>query len=180
METREKADLSYGEMTKRVRNVSRSMVLSAVLLGISLLAAQSAPPSPSPAVAAPEYSGMYTFLKEGEFVQLTVEDGLVTGFVSRYGDAESDHGVFLEQFFKEAKLDGKKLTFTTQTVHGVFYEFKGTVERGEGKNVGDEAYYVLKGKLTQSTTDAAKKSSSQSREVVLKAFPQDMGDEPAK
>ncbi len=123
---------------------------------------------------------MYSFLKEGEFVQLTVEDTRVSGFVSRYGEAESDHGAFLDQFFKEAKLDDKKLSFTTQTVHGVWYEFKGTIERGDGKNVGDEAYYVLKGKLTQNTTDAAKKTSSQSREVVFKAFPKDLGDEPSK
>ena len=38
-----------------------------------------------------QYSGMYSFLKEGEFVQVTVEEaGPVTGFVSRYGDLESD------------------------------------------------------------------------------------------
>jgi len=38
-----------------------------------------------------QYSGMYSFLKEGEFVQVTVEDdGRVTGFISRYGDGDSD------------------------------------------------------------------------------------------
>ena len=124
---------------------------------------------------------MYSFLQEGEFVQLTVEDaGRVTGFVSRYGDQESDRGAFLDQFFKEGKLDGKKLSFTTQTVHSVWYEFKGTVERGEGKKVGDEAYYVLKGTVTQYTTDTNKKTSSKSHDVVLKAFPQDLGDTPPK
>src|SRR5207302_8336977 len=101
-----------------------------------------------------EYSGMYTFLKEGEFVQVTVEDaGHVTGFISRYGDGESDKGAFLDQFFKSGKLDGNKLTFTTETVHGVWFDFKGTVERGEGKKPGDEAYYVLKGTLTQNSSD---------------------------
>jgi hypothetical protein len=156
------------------------MVSAAVMLAGSLLAAQSNPPNPAPTTPAADYSGMYSFLKEGEFVQLTVEDGRVTGFVSRYGEQESDQGAFLDQFFKEAKLEGKKLSFTTQTVHGVWYEFKGTVERGEGKNVGDEAYYVLKGRLTQYATNADKKTSSQSREVVFKAFPADLGDEPAK
>ncbi len=155
------------------------MVFAAALLASSLLAAQSSPPAPA-AKPAEDYSGMYSFLKEGEFVQLTVEDGRVTGFVSRYGEQESDQGAFLDQFFKEAKLEGKKLSFTTQTVHGVWYEFKGTVERGEGKSVGDEAYYLLKGKLTQYVTNADKKTSSQSREVVFKAFPADLGDEPAK
>jgi hypothetical protein len=118
---------------------------------------------------------MYNFLREGEFVQLTVEDqGHVTGFVSRFGDSESDRGAFLDHFFKQGKLDGNKLTFTTQTVHGVWFEFRGTVERGEGKKTGDEAYYVLKGTLTENATDEAKKTTSRSREVALKSFPQDM------
>ena len=129
--------------------------------------------APKPAQRPGEqYSGMYTFLKEGEFVQVTVEDeGRVTGFVSRYGDLDSDKGAFLDQFFKTGKLEGTTLAFTTTVVHGLSYEFKGTVERGDGKKPGDEAYYVLKGTLTEHMTDANQKSSSRSREVVFKAFP---------
>jgi hypothetical protein len=152
-----------------------------VVLMNSLLTAQASPQNAAPAKSAEDYSGMYSFLKEGEFVQLTVEDGgQVTGYVSRYGDDDSDKGAFLNQFFKQAKLDGKKLTFTTQTVHGVWYEFRGQVERGEGKNVGDEAYYVLKGRLRRHTTDAQGRVTSKVHDVVLKAFPKDLGDEPPK
>ena len=126
------------------------------------------------------FSGMYSFLKEGEFVQVTVEDdGRVTGFISRYGEGQSDKGAFLDQFFKSGKLEGNKLNFTTDTVHGVWFEFKGTVERGEGKNPGDEAYYVLKGTLTQNSTDVDKKVSSHTRDVLFKVFPQDAGPAPA-
>jgi hypothetical protein len=136
---------------------------------------------PVPKKPAEDYSGMYAFLQDGEFVQVTVEDaGRLTGFVSRYGDLESDRGAFLDQFFKKAKLDGKKLSFTTDTVHGVWYDFKGAVERGEGKNVGDEAYYVLKGTLVQYSTDANKKTLAKSREVSFKSFPQDFGNGPEK
>jgi hypothetical protein len=150
-------------------------------LSSALLAAQKPPQDTAPAKPAEDYSGMYAFLQEGEFVQVTVEDaGRVTGFVSRYGEQESDRGAFLDQFFKDGKLEGKKLSFTTQTVHGIWYEFKGTVERGEGKNMGDEAYYLLKGTLKQYTTDANQKTSSKSREVVFKAFPKDLGSEPDK
>ena len=109
-------------------------------------------------------------------MQLTIEDaGSVSGFISRYGDAESDHGEFLDHFFKPGKLDGKNLSFTTETVHGVSFEFKGTIERGPGKNPGDEAYYELKGTLTQNSTDANKKTSSKSREVVVQIFPAGSG-----
>jgi hypothetical protein len=136
--------------------------------------------APKDTMARANYSGMYSFLKEGEFVQLTVEDGAqLTGFVSRYGDGESDKGAFLDQFIKTGKLEGNKVNFTTETVHGVWFDFKGTVERGEGKNLGDEGYYVLKGTLTQSSTDVNKKVSSHPRDVVFKMFPQDMGPSPA-
>jgi hypothetical protein len=156
---------------------------SAMLLLLSsfLIAQNTAQQAPVPKRPADDYSGMYAFLQDGEFVQVTLEDaGRVTGFVSRYGDLESDRGAFLDQFFKKAKLDGKKLTFTTDTVHGVWYEFKGTVERGEGKNLGDEAYYVLKGTLMQYSTDGNKKTVAKSREVSFKSFPQDFGNGPEK
>jgi len=128
--------------------------------------------SKAPARPGAEYSGMYSFLKEGEFVQVTVEDGgRVTGFVSRFGDLDSDKGAFLDQFFKTGKLEGDAIAFTTEMVHGMAYEFKGTISRGEGKKPGDEAYYQIKGTLTERVTDANQKTSSRSREVTFKAFP---------
>jgi hypothetical protein len=125
------------------------------------------------------YSGMYTFLKEGEFVQVTVEDaGHVTGFVSRFGDGQSDKGAFLDQFFKSGKLEGNQLSFTTEIVHGVAFDFKGAVERGEGKNPGDEAYFVLKGTLTENASDVNKKVTSHSQNVLFKMFPRDASPAP--
>jgi hypothetical protein len=145
-----------------------------LLTCISLLAGQISPQNSTPASATADYSGMYSFLQDGEFVQITVEDaGRVTGFVSRYGDSESDRGAFLDQFFKQGKLDGTKLSFITDTVHGVWYDFQGTVERGGGKTPSDEAYYIVKGTLTEYRTDANKKVSSKSHEVAFKSFPRE-------
>ena len=132
------------------------------------------------AQSAADYSGMYGFLRDGEFVQINVhEKGRVTGFVSRYGESESDRGDFLDHFFKEGKLEGNQLAFSTETVHGLSYEFRGSIERGEGKNPGDEAYYVLKGTLIENAMEEGKKTSSRSRDVALKMFPQDLGGSPA-
>lgn len=141
---------------------------------------KNSPPAQS---SGPNYSGMYSFLKDGEFLQVTIEDGgTVTGYVSRFGDGESDKGAFLDQFFKNGKLDGNKLTFTTEIVHGVAFDFRGNFERGEGKNPGDEAYYILKGMLTENVTDISKKVTSHSRDVIFKSFPQEAGpvSEPRK
>ena len=152
-----------------------------LLAVVNTCSAQSAPSPdqapPSTGASQPEghaYSGMYSFLKDGEFVQITVEDGgRLTGFISRYGEGESDKGAFLDQFFKTGKLDGNNLSFTTEIVHGVAFDFKGSVQRGEGKTAQDEGYYVLKGTLTQNTGDVNNKVSARAREVVLKSFPQD-------
>jgi hypothetical protein len=157
----------------------RALAYFLLIVSIVLAGAQVKPDGQknvgAPATAAPDYSGMYAFLKDGEFVQITVEDqGRVTGFVSRYGDGESDRGDFLDHFFKTGKLEGNLLAFTTEPVHGVWFGFHGKVERGEGKTPGDEAYYVLSGTLVENTTDEAKKISSRSRTVVFKSFPQDL------
>jgi hypothetical protein len=124
---------------------------------------------------------MYSFLQEGEFVQLTLEDqGKVTGFISRYGDLDSDKGAFLDQFIKKGTLDGKKLVFTSEPIHGTWYEFRGTFDRGDGKTLADEGYYVLKGTLTQHLTDNKQQALTRSRDVVFKSFPQDAAPAPAK
>ncbi len=148
------------------------------LLALALAYGQEAKESTLP---GSEYSGMYSFLRDGEYVQITVEEkGKVSGFVSRYGDSESDRGAFLDQFFKQGKLDGNKLTFSTVTVHGVWFDFKGTVEKGEVKKTDEEGAYILKGTLTQYSSDAAEKTTSRSREVALKSFPQDLSAAPPK
>src|ERR1700722_4463875 len=103
---------------------SRAVLITTLFVAPFLLdtAAQNAKPAP-PVRAKPaslarepqpgrEYSGMYSFLKEGEFVQISVEEeGKVTGFLSRYGEAESGNGPFLEQYFRSGKLAEINLLF---------------------------------------------------------------------
>lgn len=164
-------------------DMSKTHLVLWIILSASLGVggAQESEPAPDAQAQAPaaqkdglEYSGMYSFLKDGEFVQVTVEDdGRVTGFISRYGD---DKVTFVDQFFKSGKMDGNKLSFATKAVNGLAFDFKGTVERGEGKNPGDEGYFELKGTLSENLTDANKRTTSSSREVELKRFPQEKKD----
>ncbi len=114
---------------------------------------------------AADCSGMYSFLQEGEFLQLSIGDhGEVTGFVSRYSDAGGEHRTFVDHFLKEGRLIGDKLTFTTQEVQNLSYEFKGAIERGSGKDPADEGYYVLKGELTQFKSDPQRKTAPKARD----------------
>ncbi len=142
-----------------------------LMLTILLAAAPQAATS-----AVEDYSGMYSFVREGEFIQITIGDkAAVSGFISRFGDSESDRGVFLDQFIKSGKLDGNKLSFTTEVVHGNSFNFDGVVQRGAGKKLDEEAYYVLRGNLTRLSTDAEKKTTSQVTQVEFKSFPRDAG-----
>jgi hypothetical protein len=162
-----------------MRQILALFILS--VLPFSFSAQQKPGANKKPAATSDDYSGMYSFLREGEFVQVTVEEeGKVTGFVSRYGDLESDRGAFLDHFFKAGKLEGNRLSFTTQTVHAMWFEFNGVVERGQGKKPGEEGYYVLKGKLTEYHTDQKQKVSSRSREVSFQSFPQEAFSTPDK
>jgi hypothetical protein len=171
-------------MTLNLRQIPKAAVFLSVVLCTMWVSGQ--------ARSAPsrDISGMYTFLQDGEFVQINVEAASsttapaaakaasqvrgrpVTGFVSRFGDLDSDKGAFLDHFFAKGSLDGNELSFTTKVVHGVSFEFKGKVERGTAKAPAEEGYYVIKGTLKRNSVDAnSKKTSSQSREVVLKSFP---------
>jgi hypothetical protein len=161
-------------------------ILLCLLLAIALLAPAAGAqgkdtgshesPRPSQSKPADEISGMYTFLQDGEFVQISVEEkGKLTGFISRFGDLESDRGAFLDQFFKDGALDGNRLSFTTELLHGTWYEFQGTVSRGDGRTRNDQGYYVVKGILTQHRSDAGgQNSSARARDVTFKSFPQDV------
>ena len=100
------------------RAIFAALVFCALAVASSS-AQDSKPAAPEKAQTTPaqqaskghEYSGMYSFLKDGEFVQITVEDeGRVTGFVSRYGEGESDKGAFLDQYFRSAKPPSSRTT----------------------------------------------------------------------
>jgi len=154
-------------MTNLLKNLGFLLLVGAIA------SAQSAKPA-APSAPTEDYSGMYTFLHEGEFVQLTVEDdGHLNGFISRLGDQESDRGSVLDHFFKVAKLEGHQVSFSTSTIHEVRFEFKGTVDRGPAKTRAQEGYYVMKGTLTEYVTDLNKKESARTREVEFKLFPED-------
>ncbi len=128
-----------------------------------------------PASATGDPSGMYMFLKDGEYVQLNIEDGKLAGYISRYGNTESDQGQFIAQFFDKASLEGNHLAFTTKVVHGVSYEFKGIVTVTPGKLPRQEGYRVLKGTLTETVAAANGNDKTTRKEVELKSFPPDMG-----
>src|SRR5579871_190763 len=122
--------------------------------------------------AAEDISGMYSFLKDGEFLQINLEKNAVTGYISHMGDSDSDHGVFLDQFFARADIQGHDVSFTTRPLHSMWYEFKGKFDRGAGKARTDDGYYVLRGTLKEFSTNSDKSISERSRSVEFKLLAQ--------
>ena len=157
----------------------KNFLILAVLVS-SLTWAQNPAPKPNPSAGQPDVSGMYSFLKEGEFVEVDIDADRVSGFISRLGESNSDHGAVLDHLFTKGSFDGTNLTFATRELHGVSYQFKGKIVRGEGKQRGSEGYYVIKGTLTETTLDANKKASAREREVEFKSMPADAQGLPAK
>ncbi len=142
--------------------------LAIIIVAIVALLTAALADEPKSAATTDDISGAYSFLKDGEFVQINVEQGKLDGWISRFGELPSDKGAAIDQFFDKASLDGDKISFSTKMIHGVRYEFQGTVERGAAKSRAEEGYFVIHGNLTQYTTDAENKVTARQREVEFK------------
>lgn len=124
---------------------------------------------------ADDITGLYSFLHSGETVQINVQpDGRISGYVSRVADGDSDRGQMLDMMFERASLDGNRIEFRTKKVHGVWFEFKGTVEHGKAQTRDQEGYYLLRGTLTTVKEDVNGKPTPLATEVEFKSFPSGM------
>jgi len=120
------------------------------------------------AARAEDISGMYTFLHEGEFIQINADGSAVSGYISRMGDQQSDQGQHLDQFFSKAAVQGHDVSFTTRQLHGAWFEFTGRFDRGSARSRAEEGYYLIRGTLTEFVTDADRNVTSRSRQVEFK------------
>lgn len=141
-----------------------------LLSSVFVLAQSAAVPEPLPEL---DITGMYSFVHEGEFVQIEVTGGKVTGLVSHYKNEDPDAAEFEDQYFDKASLAGNKLTFTTKVKNGAWFEFSGTVERGPVRKVEEEGYWILHGTLVEHALDKDGKATEKTRELTMKSFPQD-------
>jgi hypothetical protein len=113
-----------------------------------------------------EASGEYLLGRPGEVVQIILQFGELSGYISRQGDGENDSGTPLTFFFDKASIQGQELHFTTRQIHGIWYSFQGTIVRGPGKSREEAGYYLLTGDLIEH--NSAQKTESR-RSVSLKS-----------
>ena len=56
------------------------------------------------------------------------------GYLTRMGDGQSDQGAPLSFFFARTTVGPTQLSFITRQVHGIWWSFAGTIERGKMEN----------------------------------------------
>jgi len=129
----------------------------------ALCLAQTAKPQDT--VAGNGYTGMYSFVRNGEFVELNVEGSRLTGFVARHSDSTKE--IFLDHFFEKATLRDHAIEFSTREVNGVRFEFRGAISRGAGETRDAEGFYQIKGTLIQYTSESNHKDAAKERAITL-------------
>lgn len=90
-----------------------------------------------------EASGEYELDGNGSVVQITIDQGRLSGYVTKM-----DKETALTLFFVRTSIQGSGVSFTTKTVHGVSYSFTGSVIRGDKASASDEGFYRLAGQWT--------------------------------
>ena len=156
------------------RTSHAALVCAIVLVGTAVVGQTQ-----KPADDLGDFSGMYSFLHDGEFVQITLDElptaakskVPVSGFVSRFGQSDSDKDQVLDLMFKSGSLEKQTISFATKSIHGLSYEFTGTVRRGDAKSKDKEGYFIIEGTLTEDGTDKNGKPRKQTRDITMKSFP---------
>ena len=149
--------------------IGNTLVIALVALATTAPGRQASNTRAAPArTPSEDISGTYTFLHDGENLQINIDADSVSGYVTRKGDLESDRGMMLSHFFLRGAVEGHDVSFVTKTVHGVRFEFKGRFERGQGKSRNADGYYLLRGELKEFMSDADGHASARASQVEFK------------
>ena len=105
-----------------------------------LMVALLAPSADAKSSFGDDITGMYGFLRDGENIQLNVQNGVLDGWVHTYGMQESDRNIEMDRFFQRASLQGNQIYFVTKPLHGAWVEFNGRIERGDVQTRAKEGY----------------------------------------
>jgi hypothetical protein len=119
-----------------------------------------------------DYTGMYSFLKDGESIQLNVQNGQLSGWVTSFGLLDSDKDILMDHTFQKAELHGDQIHFITKPLHGCWFEFSGSIHRGEAASRAKEGYYEIAGQLTEFVTNDQNQVSARQRQATFKSQPQ--------
>jgi hypothetical protein len=156
------------------RSLGRVAVLAGLLLSGIALRAQNA------AETIDDITASYHFLSTDDTLAILDEEGRLKGYIEiPQPEGESDD--FLSYEILEGSRTKNHVTFFTKTIHGKYFRFSGTAERGKGHTEKDPDYLHLTGDLeiVTVTVDANKsdpgkpdvrKETAQTVRVVFKSL----------
>ena len=139
-------------------------VLTVVLLAGSVLKAQDE------TQPIDDITGKYHFLSTDDTLAILDEEGRLKGYIE-VAQPEEESDDVLSFDIVEGSRNKTHVKFRTNRIHGKFYRFSGTVERGKGHEEKDPDYLHLIGDLEIVTVNGdTGKETVQTVRVTLKSF----------
>ncbi len=130
--------------------------------------------------AIDDITAKYHFLSADDTLAILDEEGKLKGYIE-VAQPENESDDTLNYDIVEGSRDKMHVKFRTNRIHGKYYRFTGTVERGKGHEQRDPEYFRLIGDLDTVTVKAdtddvapdkvdAPKETVQTTRVVLRSF----------
>jgi len=117
-----------------------------------------------------DMTAKYHFLSADDTLAILDEEGRLKGYIE-VAQPEEESDDILSYDIVEGSREKNHVKFRTNKIHGKFYRFSGTVERGKGHEEKDPDYFRLTGDLEIVTVNGETgKQTVQTVRVVLRSF----------
>jgi hypothetical protein len=117
-----------------------------------------------------DMTAKYHFLSTDDTLAILEEEGRLKGYIE-VAQPEEESDDVLNYDILEGSRKKTQVAFRTNRIHGKFYRFSGTVERGKGHEEKDPDCFRLIGDLDIVTVNAdTGKQAVQTIRVILKSF----------
>jgi len=117
-----------------------------------------------------DMTAKYQFLSADDTLAILDEEGRLKGYIE-VAQPEEESDDILSYDIVDGSRDKNHVKFRTNKIHGKFYRFSGTVERGKGHEEKDPDYFRLVGDLDIVTVNAdTGKEAVQTVRVNLKSL----------
>jgi hypothetical protein len=147
------------------------VVLGAVLCSTGVLRAQDE------TQPVDDMTAKYHFLSADDTLAILDEEGRLKGYIE-VAQPEEESDDVLSYDILEGSRKKAHVEFRTNRIHGKYYRFSGTVERGKGHEHKDADYFRLTGDLDVITVKSETgKETAQTFRVVFKSFGKSETDE---
>jgi hypothetical protein len=125
-----------------------------------------------------DMTAKYHFITTDDTLAILDEEGRLKGYIE-VAQSEEESDSVLSFDIVDGHRKKTHVEFRTNRIHGKFYRFSGTVERGKGHEEKDPDYFRLVGNLDVVTVNGVTgKETVQSTHVLLKSFGRsEKGDE---